>query len=86
MEEVNRNRTSDSRPERVIVAAVCTGDERETAESVEELVQLADTAGAQVVGRVIQNLESGPGYVSGRRKNRRNSQHGGGRRCRCTDL
>ena len=58
MEEVNRNRTSDSRPERVIVAAVCTGDERETAESVEELVQLADTAGAQVVGRVIQNLEN----------------------------
>ncbi len=43
--------------ERVILVAVNTGDDRETLESVDELEQLAETAGAITVGRVIQNRE-----------------------------
>ena len=42
--------------ERVILVGICTGDERETRESLDELQQLADTAGAVTVGRLIQNL------------------------------
>ncbi len=43
--------------ERVILAAVCTGDTREAQDSLDELAELAKTAGAEVVGRVIQNLD-----------------------------
>ncbi len=48
--------TGDSR-EKVILGAVCTGDRQETEGSVNELSDLADTAGADTVGTVIQNLD-----------------------------
>ena len=43
--------------EKVILVAVSTGKEEDAAESLDELEELAKTAGAQVAGRVIQNLE-----------------------------
>ena len=42
--------------ERVILIAVNVGDERETSASLDELEELASTAGAVTVGRVVQNL------------------------------
>lgn len=44
--------------ERVILVGVSLQDEKETEESLEELKELADTAGAVTVGKVIQNRES----------------------------
>lgn len=44
--------------EKVILVGVSLQDERETEESLEELKELADTAGAVTVGRVIQNREA----------------------------
>ncbi len=44
--------------ERVILVAVNTGDVYEAEESLDELEELVDTAGAEVVGRVIQNLDA----------------------------
>ena len=41
--------------ERVILVAVSAGNEEDTVESLDELEQLADTAGAQVVARLWQN-------------------------------
>ena len=41
--------------ERVILVAVSTGEDDDTAASVEELEELASTAGAVTVGKVIQN-------------------------------
>lgn len=44
--------------EKVILVGVSLQDEKETEESLEELKELADTAGAITVGKVIQNRES----------------------------
>lgn len=44
--------------EYVILIGVNTGDERETEESIDELEELAATAGAITVGKVIQNREA----------------------------
>lgn len=46
------------RRERVILAAVCTGDTGETEESLKELEELADTAGADVIAVTMQNLDN----------------------------
>lgn len=43
--------------EKVILVAVCERDEVETADSIAELAELCATAGAEVVGQVVQNLE-----------------------------
>lgn len=43
--------------EKVILVAVATESEESARESLDELEELVNTAGAQVVGRVIQNLE-----------------------------
>ena len=43
--------------ERVILVAVSVYDERETFESLDELEQLADTAGAETIARMVQNRE-----------------------------
>ena len=44
--------------ERVILVGVCTRENENVEESLNELAELADTAGAEAVGRVIQNRES----------------------------
>lgn len=44
--------------ERVILVGVCTRENENVEESLDELKELADTAGAEAVGRVIQNRES----------------------------
>lgn len=55
--------------ERVILIAVSTEDGDDTAHSVDELSELASTAGAVTVGRVIQNRESvHPGTYIGKGK------------------
>ena len=55
--------------ERVILAAVSTGDGDDTGASVDELSELASTAGAVTVGKVIQNRESvHPGTYLGKGK------------------
>ncbi len=55
--------------ERVILAAVCLKDEAMTIECLDELEELAKTAGAVTVGRVIQNRESiHPGTYIGKGK------------------
>ena len=43
--------------ERVILVAVSTSDHDDTEKSLDELEELAKTAGAVTVGRVIQNLD-----------------------------
>jgi GTP-binding protein HflX len=43
--------------ERVILVAVSTNDHDDTEKSLDELEELAATAGAVTVGRVIQNLD-----------------------------
>lgn len=48
----------DEVKEYVILIGVNTGDEKETEESVDELEELAATAGAVTVGKVIQNREA----------------------------
>lgn len=58
--------------ERVILVAVSTGEDDDTAASVDELEELASTAGAVTVGKVIQNRENVPSRdVSGEGKDRR---------------
>lgn len=44
--------------ERVILVGICTRENENVEESLDELAELADTAGAEAVGRVIQNRES----------------------------
>lgn len=52
--------------ERVILVGVSLQDEEESRESLEELSQLADTAGAKTVGMVLQNREAAhPGTYIG---------------------
>ncbi len=43
--------------QRVILVAVCTGDEKETASSLDELQALAETDGAEACARVVQNRD-----------------------------
>lgn len=43
--------------EKVILVAVSTGNEEDSMESLDELEELVKTAGAEVVGRIVQNLE-----------------------------
>lgn len=43
--------------EKVILVAVSTGNEEDATESLDELEELVKTAGAEVVGRIVQNLE-----------------------------
>jgi len=43
--------------EKVILVGVCERDEVETADSIAELAELCETAGAEVVGQIVQNLE-----------------------------
>ncbi|MDD3185488.1 MAG: GTPase HflX [Anaerostipes sp.] len=55
--------------EKVILVAVCTDAENEIEDSLDELEQLVDTAGASVVARVVQNRESiHPGTYVGKGK------------------
>lgn len=55
--------------ERVILVGVCTSEQDDTEASLNELEELADTAGAVCVGRVIQNRESvHPGTYLGKGK------------------
>ncbi len=55
--------------ERVILIAVNVGDERETAASLDELEELAQTAGAVPIARVMQNREAiHPGTYLGKGK------------------
>lgn len=55
--------------ERVILVGVCTGDEKETRECLDELEELAKTAGALTVAKLYQNRESiHPGTYIGKGK------------------
>lgn len=64
--------------ERVILIGVCTRENENVEESLDELKELADTAGAEAVGRVIQNRESmHPGTYIGSGKDRRGPGAGG---------
>ncbi len=55
--------------ERVILVGVCTGDENETKECLDELEELAKTAGAITVAKIYQNRESiHPGTYIGKGK------------------
>ena len=55
--------------ERVILIAVSTSDDDDTKESLDELEELADTAGAVTVDKIIQNRESvHPGTYLGKGK------------------
>ena len=56
--------------EKVILVAVSTGKEEDAAESLDELEELAKTAGAQVAGRVIQNLEHVNNATYGKQRQR----------------
>ncbi|MDD5969744.1 MAG: GTPase HflX [Candidatus Fimousia sp.] len=48
----------NKKEEKVILAAVCLEEEADTKESLDELSELAKTAGAKVVGRCIQKREA----------------------------
>ena len=48
----------NEKQEKVILVAVCLDDVQDVEESLDELEQLAETAGAQTVGRCIQNREA----------------------------
>lgn len=55
--------------EKVILVGVCLGNERETAESLDELEDLVKTAGAAAVGMLVQNRENiHPGTYIGKGK------------------
>ncbi len=55
--------------ERVILVGVCTCEQEDTLKSLEELEDLADTAGAKTVGRLLQNREQiHPGTYIGKGK------------------
>lgn len=55
--------------EQVILIGVCTGEETEAEESLEELGELARTAGAEVAGQILQKREAvHPGTYIGRGK------------------
>lgn len=48
---------TEQKVERVILVAVCTDNNQDSEESLDELEELVKTAGAKVVGRIIQNLD-----------------------------
>lgn len=48
---------TEQKVERVILIAVCTDNNQDSEESLDELEELVKTAGAKVVGRIIQNLD-----------------------------
>ena len=55
--------------ERVILIAVSTSDEDDTRQSLDELEELADTAGAVTVDKIVQNRERiHPGTYLGKGK------------------
>lgn len=55
--------------EKVILVGVCCQDEKSAQESLDELKELADTAGAVTVGRIVQNREQiHPGTYIGKGK------------------
>lgn len=55
--------------EKVILIGVSTREDEDVEASLDELEELADTAGAEVLGRVIQNRESvHPGTYIGKGK------------------
>ena len=55
--------------ERVILVGVCVSEQDDTMNSLDELKDLADTAGAETVGRLIQNREQiHPGTYIGKGK------------------
>ena len=61
--------TIEELKERVILIGVSTSDGDDTEESLKELKELADTAGAETVGTVIQNREAvHPGTYIGKGK------------------
>lgn len=52
--------------EKLVLVGVCLGDEQETMDSLKELEELCNTAGAVVVGSIMQNREGfHPGYYVG---------------------
>ena len=59
----NKDVRESEKKERVILAGVCTGDEAESIESMDELEALARTAGGSVAGRILQ-LRSDPHPVT----------------------
>ena len=57
------------KPERVILVAVSDGDDEKVSESLDELAELVETAGAEAVGRMTQNRERiHPGTYIGKGK------------------
>ena len=63
--------TIEELKERVILIGVSTSDGDDTEESLKELKELADTAGAETVGTVIQNRESIRAPTSEKEKSRK---------------
>ncbi|MDD3404206.1 MAG: GTPase HflX, partial [Hespellia sp.] len=60
---------NDQLRERVILVGVCAGENDDTEKSLDELKELAETAGAVTVGRIIQNREMiHPGTYVGKGK------------------
>ena len=60
---------NEEQPERVILVAVCTGEEADTERSLDELGQLVETAGGEVLGQFYQNREyPEPGTYIGKGK------------------
>ena len=60
---------NEEQPERVILVAVCTGEEADTERSLDELGQLVETAGGEVLGQLYQNREyPEPGTYIGKGK------------------
>jgi GTP-binding protein HflX len=67
MEQFQWNK--EEQPERVILVAVCTGEEADTERSLDELGQLVETAGGEVLGQLYQNREyPEPGTYIGKGK------------------
>ena len=60
---------NEEQPERVILVAVCTGEEADTERSLDELGQLVETAGGEVLGQLYQNRDyPEPGTYIGKGK------------------
>ena len=60
---------NEEQPERVILVAVCTGEEADTERALDELGQLVETAGGEVLGQLYQNREyPEPGTYIGKGK------------------
>ena len=60
---------TETKQETVILVAVCLGDENETDRSLDELEELARTAGAHALARIVQNREGiHPGTYIGKGK------------------